>query len=168
MGEALDPGTGTTVTVLPRPVELLAEFGHDDPSAIFAYIAPFETNRMGERALFLWVATPPTQDPAPQPRVRCEGELLSLSLHDGELKDIGLSRPPYEAPVPWSTQWYFRLPEEALRCLAGARRIALEAGSEGDTSAQFSAEAPALRFVAEFLEQITQQGQVTQQGASHR
>ncbi len=156
VGESLDPGTGTTVTVVPTPVELLAELQRSDPSASFAYLAPFETNRMGERTLYLWVATPQAARPAPQFRVLCDGQPLSLSRHEGALREIGLSQPPYTAPVPWSDQWYFQLPEEALRCLGNARHVALEMAA-GNESILFGADAPALAPLTRFSGQVLSQ-----------
>jgi hypothetical protein len=49
-----------------------------------------------------------------------------------------LSRAPYDAPVPWSTQWYFRLPPESLKCLADAEGISLEARAADGGEAQFT------------------------------
>ncbi len=120
----------------------------------FAYIAPFETNRMGARDLFLWVSTPQEQGQLTQLQVLCNGQPLDLQplSQDGaaagvhaktgdnvtlvggssgapvkvDLSQLQLSRAPYEAPVPWSTQWYFRLPADSLKCLADADGISLE------------------------------------------
>src|SRR5262249_33832962 len=143
VSETLDPDTAVTVTTLSRPIELFSENNRtkqtDDP---FAYIAPFETNRMGARDLFLWVSTPQAQGQLTQPQVLCNGQPLNLqplsaepvgsraapgdNVTGGEggvpvkvdLSKLSLSRAPYEAPVPWSTQWYFKLPADSLKCLA--------------------------------------------------
>src|ERR1700732_4860415 len=47
VSEKLDPDTATTVTILSHPIELLSanRSKQMDP---FAYIAPFEHNRMGD------------------------------------------------------------------------------------------------------------------------
>jgi hypothetical protein len=162
--ERLDPDTATTVTILTRPIELLSQSKHDrqdmDP---FAYIAPFETNRMGTRDLFLWVSTPQATGTLTPPQVLCNGQPLDLeplsreaaaeaasargigpgsSVSPGptpdapikvDLSKLSLSRAPYDAPVPWSTQWYFRLPADSLKCLADANGIALQAkAADGD------------------------------------
>jgi hypothetical protein len=162
--ERLDPDTATTVTILTRPIELLSQTKHDrqnmDP---FAYIAPFETNRMGARDLFLWVSTPQATGTLTPPQVLCNGQPLNLeplsreaaeqvasaaALGPGrnvspgptpdapikvDLAQLSLSRAPYDAPVPWSTQWYFRLPADSLKCLVDANGIALQAkAADGD------------------------------------
>lgn len=162
--ERLDPDTATTVTILTRPIELLSQTKHDrqniDP---FAYIAPFETNRMGARDLFLWVSTPQATGTLTPPQVLCNGQPLNLQPLSREaaaqavsaagigpgsdvspgptpdtpikvdLAQLSLSRAPYDAPVPWGTQWYFRLPAESLKCLVDANGIALQAkAADGD------------------------------------
>ena len=40
-----------------------------------------------------------------------------------DLSQLNLSRAPYDSPVPWSTQWYFRLPADSLKCLADAEGL---------------------------------------------
>lgn len=155
VSEKLDPDTATTVTTLSRPIELLSQTNRGKQTDPFAYIAPFETNRMGTKDLFLWVSTPQAQGQLTQPQVLCNGQPLSLQPlsqesgsegavarpgdHDVavgpsagqavkvDLSRLSLSRAPYEAPVPWSTQWYFRLPAESLKCLADAEGISLQA-----------------------------------------
>lgn len=154
VSEKLDPDTATTVTILSRPIELLSQNNRGKQTDPFAYIAPFETNRMGSRDLFLWVSTPQEQGQLTQPQVLCNGQPVDLqplsqdSAAAGarakpgdsvapaggssgapvkvDLSQLNLSRAPYEAPVPWNTQWYFRLPADSLKCLADADGISLE------------------------------------------
>jgi hypothetical protein len=165
VAEKLDPDTATTVTILSQPIELLSQTNRSKQTDPFAYIAPFETNRMGARDLFLWVSTPQAQGQLTQPQVLCNGQPLSLQpLSEGDaavaaaapggnvtaagssgvpvkvdLSKLSLSRAPYDAPVPWSTQWYFRLPAESLKCLADAEGITLEARAADGNQEQFSA-----------------------------
>lgn len=162
VSERLDPNTATTVVVLTRPVELLAQATHGSKSDPFAYIAPFETDRMGQRTLYLWVSAPQDSGPLTQPQVLCNGEPLNLeplatpATEPGptpassgyvkpdaeslkiELSQLNLSHAPYDAPVPWSSQWYFRLPPEGLKCLAGAQGISLEARAPGGDAQRFT------------------------------
>lgn len=56
--EALDEATGTSLTRLARPIELLTVEPRGPGADPFAYVAPFETNRMGQRRAFLWIAVP--------------------------------------------------------------------------------------------------------------
>jgi hypothetical protein len=169
VSEKLDPDTATTVTTLNHPIELLSQTNRSKQTDPFAYIAPFETNRMGARDLFLWISTPQAQGQLTQPQVLCNGQPLNLeplsreplgqeraaSAHAGpgdnvaptgpsgapvkvDLSQLSLSRAPYEAPVPWSTQWYFRLPADSLKCLAGAEGISLEARAADGGPEQFT------------------------------
>lgn len=165
VSEKLDPDTATTVTILSRPIELLSQTTRSKQTDPFAYIAPFETNRMGARDLFLWVSTPQAQGQLTEPQVICNGQPLSLQPLDPEngpvsssaapgdnvaaggslnapvkvdLSRLSLSRAPYESPVPWSTQWYFRLPADSLKCLADAEGISLEAQAADGGPEQFA------------------------------
>jgi hypothetical protein len=166
VSEKLDPDTATTITILSRPIELLSQTNRSKQTDPFAYIAPFETNRMGARDLFLWVSTPQAQGQLTQPQVLCNGQPLSLQpLYPGagavtasaapgdnvaggsslnpplkvDLSKLSLSRAPYDSPVPWSTQWYFRLPPDSLKCLADAEGISLEARAADGGEEQFVA-----------------------------
>jgi hypothetical protein len=149
VSERLDPDTATTVIVLNRPVELLADSNQGLAGDPFAYIAPFETNRMGERALFLWVSAPENAGAKLRPQLLCDGQPLGLQPLDGDLAQLRLSRPPYTAPAPWSAEWYFRLPPDGLRCLASAQGIALETATAGK-SERFTAAGKSLASLGAF------------------
>jgi hypothetical protein len=166
VSEKLDPDTATTVTVLSQPIELFSQTSRSKQSDPFAYIAPFETNRMGTKELFLWVSTPQAQGQLMQPHVLCNGQPLSLQplsqeagsavVHnasnggdfagvgpDGaavkvDLSKLSLSRAPYSAPVPWGTQWYFKLSDDGLKCLADAEGISLQAKSADGNDEEFT------------------------------
>jgi hypothetical protein len=168
VSEKLDPDTAVTVTVLSQPIELFSQTNRSKQTDPFAYIAPFETNRMGTRDLFLWVSTPQATGQLTQPQVMCNGQPVSLEplSQDSEaaaaaanarvapggnfaaagpggapvkvdFSQLSLSRAPYDAPVPWGTQWYFRLPAESLKCLAEAKDISLQARSADGAEEQF-------------------------------
>lgn len=124
--DRLDTQTATTVTVMQAPVELVSETPLGPLSDPFAYVAPFETDRMGERALYLWISVPQVSGPLTEPKVSCDGHPLSLQPIGADLSQFNLSRPPYTLPAPWSGQWYFKLPAESLACLGTAQGISLE------------------------------------------
>jgi hypothetical protein len=145
VAEKLDPDTAVTVTVLSSPIELYSQSSRSKQTDPFAYLAPFETNRMGAKELFLWVSTPQAQGALTQPQVLCNGQAVELKplAQDGagvaeagkggdfggvgadgkaikvDLSKLSLSRAPYEAPVPWRglKGWCCR-----LRRLMGVRR----------------------------------------------
>jgi hypothetical protein len=153
-GERLDTNTGTTVTLMPRPIELVVDRARGPKTDPFAYLAPFETNRMGSRELFLWVSAPQIEGTLGVPEVYCGEELLQLEAVSPDLNVLGLSGPPYKLPAPWSAQWYFKLSGEVLDCLAGAKqvRVITQAGSE--TSDRFAADGGALSGLADFASRV--------------
>ncbi len=148
--ERLDPDTATNLTLLSHPVELIATTsvpaagaapvpnGAATPTASttrtsneaqgdpFAYLAPFETDRSGRRELFLWIAPPASAGAAGQAELLCDEAPVSLTPVSADLDSLGLSHAPYTAPTPWADAWYYRISDDALRCLAQARSIALQ------------------------------------------
>jgi len=78
INERLDPNTATTVTILSRPVELFSQNGHGSSADPFAYLAPFETNRQGARALYLWVSAPVNAGLRGEPEIKCNDQPLAL------------------------------------------------------------------------------------------
>ncbi|HEY6923987.1 MAG TPA: hypothetical protein VI653_10990 [Steroidobacteraceae bacterium] len=148
--DRLDPDTATTVTVLKKPVELVAESLHSAGGDPFAFIAPFETDRMGQRAQYLWMSAPGVENAKIEPQLMCDGQALQLSPVDGDIGHLGLAHPPYEKPAPWSRQWYFQLPPETLRCLSDAQRVTLETRADSGQSEQFTVEAKGLSTLKAF------------------
>ncbi len=148
--DRLDPDTATTVTVLKKPVELVAESLHSPGGDPFAFFAPFETDRMGNRAQYLWMSAPAVENAKVEPQLTCDGQTLTLSPVEGDISHLGLAHPPYERPAPWSLQWYFQLPPETLRCLADAQRVTLETRADTGQSQQFSVEAKGLAMLKAF------------------
>jgi hypothetical protein len=142
--ERLDPDTATTLTVVRKPVELVAESLHNGGGDPFAFIAPFETDRMGNRVQYLWMSAPGVEGAKIQPRLLCDGQALTLTPVDGNVAHLGLSHSPYERPAPWSVEWYFQLPPDTLKCLAGAQRITLETRADVGQTQQFSVESKGL------------------------
>ena len=144
--DRLDPDTATTVTILSRPIELVAaSLQQGARSSVydpFAYMAPFETDKMGARDLYLWVSTPQTRGDQKPPQVLCNGQTLTLQpLSDApkvDLSQLSLSREPYDAPVPWSVQWYFKLSEDGLKCLTEASSVTVDADALDGTPAEFT------------------------------
>jgi hypothetical protein len=140
--EKLDQDTATTVVVLDKPLELFDINGRarDRMGEAFAYLAPFETDRMGSRALFLWVSAPrPIGTVTQQPKVWCNDQTLVLDpvgpevvktdatgVQKVDLSSMNLSKSPYDPPVPWNGQWYFKLRAEDLKCLGEANAISIE------------------------------------------
>jgi hypothetical protein len=154
-GERLDPNTGTTVTLMPKPVELVVQNARGANSDPFAYVAPFETNRMGSHELFLWVSAPQAAGALSVPQVYCGDQVVPLDPFGGTLKDMGLSSPPYKMPAPWSAQWYFRLSGEVLDCLASAPRIRITTQAADETEPDsYVVEGEAISAVSAFVTRV--------------
>lgn len=129
--DRLDPDTATTLSVMNNPVELLAESVRGVGGDPFAYLGPFETDRMGKRAMYLWMSAPAPEGAKLDTKLLCDGRPLVLQPVEDGIAHLGLAHAPYAAPAPWSLQWYFQLPQDALKCLAGAQTIAIETNVVG-------------------------------------
>ena len=135
--EDLDSETGLTVARLGRPVELYRETFRQDSTGRFAFIGPFETNHMGKRDLFLWVALP-VENPAAAatPAILVDGKALSLGEPGRSPDFAGLSKSPYKIPTPWIAMFYFHLDNAALTRLGEAHSLEIdvtESTAEGTT-----------------------------------
>ena len=151
VSERLDPDTATTVTVIKKPIELIGAGAHGPTGNPFAFFAPFETDRMGKRAMYLWMSAPTAAGvKQQQPQLICDGHALALAPLDGDISHIGLSSAPYPAPVPWDTQWYFQLPQEGLECLAAAQLVAVETYGANGVPERFTVEGKDLTPLKEF------------------
>jgi hypothetical protein len=148
--EKLDPVTGTTVVVLKEPVELVTEQSLGPQRDPFAFTAPFQVDRMGERHLFLWLATPQEQGAPLSVQVLCNGEPLALPAASFDAQQLSLSKAPYRTEAPWSRAVYFQLSDEALQCLATARSISAAMQLADGSEERFSADAARLRPLGRF------------------
>ena len=140
---------------LPKPVEFIVDRTTGPKTDPFAYLAPFETNRMGAHELFLWVSAPQVTGTLGTPQVFCGEQQIQLETANVDLKAMGLSAAPYKLPAPWSVQWYFKLSGEVLDCFAGAShlRIVTQAGDEDPQ--RFNAEGPAaLSGLGDFAKRV--------------
>jgi hypothetical protein len=150
VAERLDPDTATTVTVIKKPIELIGTVAHAPAGNPFAFIAPFETDRMGKRALYLWMSAPSTGGPNHPPQLICDGHALALPPVDNDISHLGLSSPPYPAPVPWDKQWYFQLSQDGLDCMAAAQRVSIETYGVDGAAEQYTVESKDLAPLKEF------------------
>lgn len=148
--EKLDPDTATTLTVLKKPIELVAESLHNAGGDPFAFMAPFETNRMGNHLQYLWLSAPAVDKAKLEPHLLCDGQALTLTPVGNDMAHLGLSHPPYEKPAPWSLEWYFQLPPDTLQCLTEAHRVTLETHADAGPSDQFSVESKDLTTLKAF------------------
>ena len=124
--EDLDSETGITVSRLGRPVELYRETFRQDSTGRFAFIGPFETNNMGARELYLWVAVPVENAAAGNPTISADGKPLSLGEPGRNADFASLHKSPYKIPTPWIAMYYFHLDDDSLARLGEARSLRLE------------------------------------------
>jgi hypothetical protein len=150
VGERLDPDTATTVTVIKKPIELVGAGPHGPTGNPFAFFAPFETDRMGKRALYLWMSAPSTGGPNHLPQLICDGHALALPPVDGDISHLGLSSAPYPAPVPWDKEWYFQLSQDGLDCMAAAKLVSLETYGVDGAPERYTVESKDLAPLKEF------------------
>lgn len=151
--DRLDQATGTTVIVLAKPTELVTAESRGPTGDPFAFAAPFVVDRMGNRELYLWVSVPQDAGTPSSVQVRCGNEPLELTAARLDFAGLQISRAPYASVAPWSGDWYFRLPDAALGCLAGARRMSIESkvdGKDGNRTDRFLSKEGDLKGFAAF------------------
>ncbi len=137
--EQLDSETGMTIARLGRPIELYRETPLQDAAVRFAFLGPFETNRMGTRDLFLWIAVPVEfVSGAATPVVTVNDAPLALGVPGRDAEFAGLRATPYRLPTPWSTTWYFKVDADTIARLGESSRISVrvpEAARDGTLTA---------------------------------
>jgi len=142
--EQLDEETGLTIARLGRPVELYREVFRADHTERFGFVGPFETNQMGKRDLFLWVAIPTEGDASPAPpTLSVDGTTLELGVPGRAPDFAGLRKSPYNIPTPWIATFYFRIADATVAQLGNAGSIALELTEDtrnGKVTARYTAQ----------------------------
>ena len=123
--EQLDEETGLTVTRLGRPIELYRETFQRDPSGRFAFLGPFETNQMGSRALYLWIALPVEIAAGTEPELELDGHQLALGAPSRDAGTAGMRRSPYKIPTQWSAMFYYKIDADVVGRLAAATTLSI-------------------------------------------
>jgi hypothetical protein len=124
--DQLDEQTGLTIARLGHPLELYVETARTDSASRFGFFGPFETNQMGQRQPFLWVALPvePVASP-PAVTVKVNGVPLPLA-EAGHAPDFaGLARPPYKISTSWFAMYYFRIDAAIIQTIGQANEVAV-------------------------------------------
>jgi hypothetical protein len=126
--EKLDEKTGLTIARLGRPLELYNDTSSKDVAERFAFLGPFETNQMGNRALYLWVALP-MENPSGSsaPTVLVDGAALELGAAGTSAEFASLQESPYRIPTPWIANYYFRIDSGIIARLGAAADLRIEA-----------------------------------------
>ena len=132
--EQLDAETGITVARLGKPMELYRETFSPEATGKFAFLGPFETNQMGSRELFLWVALPVDSNSAVEPVIELDGKALTLGSAGRAADFAGLRKSPYKIPTPWSAMYYYKIDAALVSRLAEASALSIrtvETGKDG-------------------------------------
>lgn len=149
--ELLDEASGTTLTRLEAPVELTTTTPRGANADPFAYVAVFETNRMGRRERWLWMAVPDERGDAQQPELSVAGRQLELGAAVTN-SVTGLSTAPYPRPAPWSVEHLFRLDEAALAALASGPEWRLRVPRRAAEALEFAGRAEPPDLLRRFAE----------------
>jgi hypothetical protein len=141
--EKLESETGVTITRLGHPIELYRETFLKDPAGRFAFLGPFETNQMGQRDLFLWIAVPiePVADSVPV--VEIDGAGVTLGTPGRTAEFAGINKSPYKIPTPWSAMYYFKVDADLISRLGESTKLTvrmLEAANAGTVKTVFETE----------------------------
>jgi hypothetical protein len=140
--EQLDAETGITVSRLAKPMELYRETFLQEATGKFAFLAPFETNLMGTRELYLWVALPVDPVAGSEPIIELNGKALSLGSAGRAADYAGLRKSPYKIPTPWSAMYYYKVDAALIERLAEATELSIrtvEVTKEGSVKTLFAA-----------------------------
>jgi hypothetical protein len=125
--EQLDEQTGLTIARLGKPLELYRENFRQETAGKFAFLGPFETNQMGKRETWLWLALPLENSDSPvMPLVAVNGAPLKLGEPGRAPDAAGLHQPPYKIPMTWIAMFYYRIDDATIAQLGEARSIRLQ------------------------------------------
>lgn len=164
--ETLDEKTGTTVIAMGAALEFYSpqpELGLK--AASFAYLGALEVNRMGARRLLLWLSVLPGAVPGTQPKplenerprlgILADGREIVPANVDTSVRDLGLSRAPFERPADWAHDHYFDVTIDELRTFQSAGSLALTITASDGRVQRFDLWSSDRAGLARFIERIT-------------
>jgi hypothetical protein len=140
--EQLDTETGVTITRLGKPIEIFRETFLKQAPGRFGFFAPFETNNMGNRELYLWIAVPVEPAPNAEPTVSIDGNPVSLGKAGHDAGFAGLRKSPYRIATPWSAMFYYKIDAAIVEQLGKSSHLLVEifeATKEGAAKIEFTA-----------------------------
>jgi hypothetical protein len=153
--ERLDERTGVTVTELERPLLLVATEVRGSNTDPFAALAPFETNVMGRRTVYLWVAYPDEKGTvSTPPSVAVDGTVLPLVEVGSGPRAVALKALPYEPLAPWSTVRLFRVDAMPLISLGRAAGLTLTVRYSDSQAIDFSGVVTPTGVLQDFVRRI--------------
>ncbi len=153
--EALDERDGTTITRLAGPLTFIAEAPRSSGSDPFAFLAPFESNRMGKRRMHLWVALPVESKAQVTAVIWYDGvELRASGPTEGADRDAAAVRAPYPLTAAWQRPFVVDLNAAALAALAQAETLTIEMRFADGHSERFASEKPTQAPLQEFRRRL--------------
>ena len=135
-------------------IELVSTEPRGNNTDPFAYVAPFETNRMGQRQLYLWVAVPDERGGARPPVVLAGSEPLRMVPKGSDPQALTLAAFPYANPAPWSSIHAYALDDATLRALAGAATIDVSVRYADDHVIRFTGSPRPADLLQQFLRNL--------------
>jgi hypothetical protein len=151
--EALDERSGTTVTRLTDPVTFIAEKARRGGQDPFAFLAPFEANRMGNRRMHLWIVIPNESGATAEVAVlKGELELLrtAVTMDANRARELAV---PYSTFATWQRAYLADLDAELLTKLAGGGRLTIEVRQAG-ASERFSTDGASQAELRRFQQRL--------------
>jgi hypothetical protein len=147
IAERLDERSGTTLTQLRSPLTFVAEAARGAGRDPFAFLGPFETNRMGTRQMHLWAAIPVESGVADNVTLWLDQQPLATTARSFAAADAGLAAPPYPLQAQWQRAFHFDLDAGLLERLAGSDSLVLEVTLSDGSRERFRSErSPAAAF----------------------
>jgi hypothetical protein len=139
--EQLDEETGLTVARLGHPMELYRETIRGNTAGKFAFAGPFETNSMGARASYFWLALPVDAATSSEPVFEIDGKVIALGTAARGADFAGLRNSPYKIPTPWSAMYYYKIDSTVIALLGAASELTVrvtETTSDGTSKTVFA------------------------------
>lgn len=164
--EQLDDRTGVTVTSLGAPLEFYsAQPERGLEAASFAYLAPLEVNRMGQRDTYLWLSvvrgaeekrgdSATTRPGPPAVRITADAETLEPAFVSANARELGMGQPVYERPADWVGEAYYAVTPQQVAQMAAANVLVLELLTGGGDPRRYDLSKPELGGLRAFSERI--------------
>jgi hypothetical protein len=163
--EELDERTGVTVTSMHAPLEFYSQTEERGlEAASFAYLAPLEINRMGQRDTYLWLsvvrgAERASDDDRPPPgppqlRIAVDGATLEPAFVGAQARELGLGEVVYERPAHWVGESFYAITPQQIAQMAAANGLAVEIAYPDEEARRYDLSKMELAGLRAFSERI--------------
>ncbi len=145
--EQLDERDGTTIIRLATPLTLIADRPRGSGADPFAFLAPFEANKMGSRQTQLWVAVPIETNTDATVAVWRDNVLIV------ELTQI-TTRAPYSVTANWQRQFVGDISTPQLDSLSAGTKLTVEVRLADGRKEIFGSQEPVEPALQEFRRRL--------------